>query len=109
MPWVDPAKGPDTHAPLASLDWQLHVHGTVGPGLAAAARDRGLAVHRWPWSRAGRAVGLRRDAAYLVRPDGYVALADPGQDPARLLAHLDRWSLRPRGGAADGVAAHGEP
>jgi hypothetical protein len=108
MPWVNPAEGPDTHAPLASLDWQLHVHGTVGPGLAAASRDRGLAVHRWPWSRAGRAVGLRRDASYLTRPDGYVALADPGQDPARLLAYLDRWGLRPREDAG-GVAAHDEP
>ncbi|SDS74040.1 2-polyprenyl-6-methoxyphenol hydroxylase [Friedmanniella luteola] len=96
LPFVDLGGGQDTHAPLASLDWQVHVHGDVQPGLAAAARDRGLAVHRWPWSPAARAVGLRRDAAYLVRPDGYVALADRAQDPVRLAAHLDRLGVRTR-------------
>ncbi|MBP2415540.1 FAD-dependent monooxygenase [Microlunatus capsulatus] len=96
LPWVDPGDGRDTHAPLDALDWQVHVHGDVRPALAAACAARGLAVHRWPWSGAARAVGLRRHAAYLVRPDGYVALADPAQDPARLLRHLDRRGLRPR-------------
>jgi hypothetical protein len=28
--------------------------------------------------------GFIRGALYLVRPDGYVALADPGGDPQRL-------------------------
>ncbi len=96
LPWVDSADGHDTHAPLTSLDWQVHLHGTVRQELAAAVRDRGLALQCWPWSTAARAAGLRRDAAYLVRPDGYVALADPAQDPERLGAHLDRLSLRPR-------------
>ena len=100
LPWVDPGDGRDSHAPLTSLDWQVHVHGAVAPGLAAACAERGLPVHRWPWSRAARAAGLRRHAAYLVRPDGYVALADPRQDPARLGAYLDRWGLRPRTPAA---------
>jgi hypothetical protein len=36
---------------------------------------------------------LRRDAVYLVRPDGYVAWADPTADPARLAAFLDRHSI----------------
>jgi hypothetical protein len=31
-----------------------------------------------------QSVGLQEDALYLVRPDGYVALADPNADPARL-------------------------
>ena len=100
LPWVDPGDGHDTHAPLGSLDWQVHVHGDVRPGLATACAERGLAVHRWPWSRAAGAVGLRRDAAYLVRPDGDVALADPDQDPGRLRRHLDRLGLRPRRAAA---------
>jgi len=33
--------------------------------------------------------GLRRDASYLVRPDGYVALADPQGSAAALASYLD--------------------
>jgi len=33
------------------------------------------------WERAHEHAGLARDAAYLVRPDGYVALADPQARP----------------------------
>jgi hypothetical protein len=31
-----------------------------------------------------RRAGLRRGALYLIRPDGYVALADASADPERL-------------------------
>ena len=33
--------------------------------------------------------GLRRDAAYLIRPDSYVALADAEASPRVLAAYLD--------------------
>jgi hypothetical protein len=40
--------------------------------------------------------GLARGAAYLVRPDGYVALADPAASPDTLERFLnDRNLLRP--------------
>ena len=43
-----------------------------------------------------RAAGLARGATYLVRPDGYVALADGGASPATLERFLnDRNLLRP--------------
>jgi len=37
-----------------------------------------------------RRVGLQRSALYLVRPDGYIALADPTSDPERLRQYLDK-------------------
>jgi hypothetical protein len=33
--------------------------------------------------------GLRRNAVYLVRPDGYVGLADPDGSAAVLTSYLD--------------------
>ncbi len=39
--------------------------------------------------------GLALDAAYLVRPDGYVALADSTARAATLAAYLDARALRP--------------
>ena len=40
--------------------------------------------------------GLKRDALYLVRPDGYVALADVRQDTAKLEAYLEKFKIRSR-------------
>ena len=37
--------------------------------------------------------GLTRNAAYLVRPDGYVALAEPEASAAKLKAYLDEWGV----------------
>ena len=40
--------------------------------------------------------GLRRDALYLIRPDGYVALADAGQDRETLQAYLAKFRIMAR-------------
>jgi hypothetical protein len=37
--------------------------------------------------------GLRRNAVYVVRPDGYVGLADKGGDGAAITAYLDARKL----------------
>lgn len=85
MPWVAAV---DNYAPLQTLDWQLHVHGEATPALRAAAEQHHLALHVFPWTADAESAGLRRDAAYLLRPDGHIALADLTQSPARLTAHL---------------------
>jgi len=36
--------------------------------------------------------GLRRAALYLVRPDGYIALADPHARPQRLRHYFEDFS-----------------
>ena len=79
LPWVE---GDDNFVPLAALDWQVHVYGTATDALRNAARERRLALHVFPWSERAAAAGLARDASYLVRPDGHVAVADPRQDMA---------------------------
>jgi hypothetical protein len=53
-----------------------------------------LALHVFPWTSNAESAGLARDAAYLVRPDGYVALADPAADGARLEEFMRERSLR---------------
>ena len=39
----------DNFAPLASLDWQVHVYGEGTAALAAACGARGVALHVFPW------------------------------------------------------------
>ncbi len=85
LPWVAAA---DNFAPLQSLDWQVHVYGAAAPGFVAACAAARAPVHGFAWSEGAQEAGLRRDAAYLVRPDGYVALAQTTQDGAAMAAFL---------------------
>ncbi|MES2124665.1 MAG: FAD-dependent monooxygenase [Gemmatimonadota bacterium] len=77
LPWVAPAQqgAPDNFTPLSSLDWQVHVHGEVEAGIVAACEKAQLSLHRFGWSDGAARAGYQRGAAYLVRPDGYVAEA----------------------------------
>lgn len=87
LPWVASA---GNFAPLGSLDWQVHVYGTVGERLGAFAR---VPVHAFAWDRDARAAGLAEDALYLVRPDGYVAFASREQDVDALSRFLDAFGI----------------
>ena len=88
LPWVAEA---DNFAPLTSLRWQLHVYGSPAPPLSAAAASLALPLHAF---HPAPAAGLAADAAYLVRPDGHVALALPDQDAAVLRAYVAAHGLR---------------
>ncbi|HET6577717.1 MAG TPA: FAD-dependent monooxygenase [Gemmatimonadales bacterium] len=96
LPWVEIGPGRDNFAPLASLAWQVHVYGEPRPGLADACAGLGLPLHRFEWRPHLRQAGLRRAALYLVRPDGYVALADPEAGAEHLRAYF-------------GAGSHGGP
>jgi 2-polyprenyl-6-methoxyphenol hydroxylase-like FAD-dependent oxidoreductase len=89
LPWVETAPGQDNFAPLASLDWQVHVYGEPPRGLAEACAELRLSLHRFTWQRRMRRVGLRDAALYLIRPDGYAALADPRAEPERLRRYFE--------------------
>jgi hypothetical protein len=39
--------------------------------------------------------GFRRGALYLIRPDGYVALADSDGNPENLLRYFDERAIKP--------------
>jgi 2-polyprenyl-6-methoxyphenol hydroxylase-like FAD-dependent oxidoreductase len=98
LPWVrlDRSDGAaaDNFSPLASLDWQLHVYGDAAPALAEACRESGLPLHVFDFRGEARDAGLESGAAYLVRPDGHVAMADPGATAAELTRHVRAIGLR---------------
>ena len=76
LPWAKSEEG-DNFAPLANPVWQVHVYGAARPELTNWCQDHNLPLHRFDWTVAHESAGLARDACYLVRPDTYVALADP--------------------------------
>jgi hypothetical protein len=99
LPWVVADVSRDGHAdnfaPLTSLDWQVHVCGELEPEVRAACARRGLPVHVFPWSLASQGAGVQRNALYLVRPDGYIGLAEAEASSAKLERYLDSRGIRP--------------
>ena len=94
LPWIRFDRG-DNFAPLASLDWQVHVYGEARAALAQACGQRGLPLHAFSWRADVVASGVARNAAYLVRPDGYVAVADSSGEGRSIVSCLDRWDVTP--------------
>ncbi|HEV7838456.1 MAG TPA: FAD-dependent monooxygenase, partial [Gemmatimonadaceae bacterium] len=88
LPWVELRPGEDNFAPLTSLRWQVHLYGEAKGDLREACTALGVPLHVFAWQPAMRKVGFQEGALYLVRPDGYVALADPRADAKRLRQHL---------------------
>jgi hypothetical protein len=61
--------------------WQVHVYGNAQPELVKWCAGRDIELHVFDWTAEHEAVGLARDALYLLRPDTYVALADAAGAP----------------------------
>jgi 2-polyprenyl-6-methoxyphenol hydroxylase-like FAD-dependent oxidoreductase len=99
LPWVESTvngAGQDNFTPLTSLDWQVHVYGDAAPDIRTMCEERQLPLHAFPWRPEMGRIGLLRNAVYLVRPDGYVALADPEGSAAAIPFYLDARELAPK-------------
>jgi hypothetical protein len=97
LPWVPHAgaDGSDNFAPLSSVDWQVHVYGEPAAELRQACERRGLPLHVYPWRAEMEGAGLQQNAAYLIRPDGYVALAMMGAGSSTALTnYVEAWGVK---------------
>jgi 2-polyprenyl-6-methoxyphenol hydroxylase-like FAD-dependent oxidoreductase len=102
LPWVADGST-DNHASLRRMAWQVHIYGSATDRLREECAKLGLPLHEFPWMPAHDTAGLRRDALYLLRPDTYVALADPAADPVTLERYFTERSLRASGPAHAGA------
>jgi 2-polyprenyl-6-methoxyphenol hydroxylase-like FAD-dependent oxidoreductase len=104
LPWIqfEDANGnrSDNFTVLSMRQWQVHRYGDVASELQVMCDDRGLKLHIFPWNAAANQAGLRRNAAYVIRPDGHVAIADLRADPISLAAYFDRWLKNARADSA---------
>jgi 2-polyprenyl-6-methoxyphenol hydroxylase-like FAD-dependent oxidoreductase len=99
LPWVKTNTAgldDDNFKPLTSLSWQVHVYGNAGPELRAICEQRRLPLHVFGWRRYMRGSGLQRDAVYLVRPDGYVAMVDREGRAEALTSYFDAHQITAR-------------
>lgn len=91
LPWIENADttgGMDNFEPLTSLAWQVHVYGSCTPQLADYCAKHQLKLETFPYSAEAERKGIRRDAVYLLRPDGYIAFASPRADVPALDLYL---------------------
>jgi 2-polyprenyl-6-methoxyphenol hydroxylase-like FAD-dependent oxidoreductase len=93
LPWVRVGlQGADefNFAALTSLNWQIHIYGDSAGDVRTLSDRRRIPLHVFAWHPAMSRAGLRRGAVYLVRPDGYVALAGPEPVAAAIDDYLDQ-------------------
>mgnify|MGYP001183746489 FL=1 len=97
LPWVKTGSNgdKDNFKSLTSLDWQIHVYGDATPEMRTLCTSRNLPLRVFPWNPAMGRAGLRRSAVYLVRPDGYVALADSEGSATAVTSYFDARRLTP--------------
>jgi hypothetical protein len=91
LPWVPQGEGDDNDnfRPLESVGWQAHVYGECKPQIQSLCTRIGLPLHGFPWTGRAAQASLTREALYVVRPDGYVGLADAQANAETLEAYLN--------------------
>ncbi|MCP8351163.1 FAD-dependent oxidoreductase [Pseudomonas sp. FBF18] len=94
LPWVVTQEH-DNFSALSHLGWQVHVYGLASKELSAWCAARQLPLQVYPWSATCTAAGLARNALYLLRPDSYVALAEPSASTAAVERYFSERGLRP--------------
>ncbi len=97
LPWVSFGPHADNFAPLRSLDWQVHVYGEPARDLRSTCDARRISLHIFEWQPSMSAKGIARNGTYLVRPDGYVALAVREHGATALTSYLEARGVRARG------------
>ncbi len=94
LPWVKLGDG-DNYRALKAIAWGIDVYGAAEDGLRAWCGSRNLPLRVTPWSEAIAHAGLRENALYLIRPDTYVALAEPGQSTEAVERYFAKVGIEP--------------
>jgi 2-polyprenyl-6-methoxyphenol hydroxylase-like FAD-dependent oxidoreductase len=94
LPWVQLADGRDNYESLKSLAWQVHVYGAPRRGVKETCSSLHLPLQIFQWTTEAERAGFTRSAVYVVRPDGYVAIADEGAAPQKWSEYFNRRGIR---------------
>jgi 2-polyprenyl-6-methoxyphenol hydroxylase-like FAD-dependent oxidoreductase len=93
LPWVH-VDGRDNYESLIAIEWQVHVYGVASESLREWCAARNIPFHLFEWRPEHQSAGFERDAVYLLRPDTYVALADPSGSPVVLDRYFSDHGIR---------------
>ena len=68
------------------------MYGNAKPDLTEWCKRREFPLHEYPWNPLFEKAGLVRDAAYLLRPDTYVGLAEADANFTEMETYLKQKS-----------------
>ena len=94
LPWVTFADGSDNWKTLESVAWQAHVYGEATAIVREACDAAHVPLHVFPWNREAEEKGLSRGAAYVVRPDGYVGMANRVTERGAVAKYFETWGVK---------------
>jgi hypothetical protein len=92
LPWVK-FENEDNFHYLKSLNWQIHVYGKAENAFKTEIKKLKVPLIELSWSEEAKRKGLVENGFYLIRPDGYVALASYQQNFSSLVSYLNRLEL----------------
>ncbi|WP_271397685.1 hypothetical protein [Salinicoccus roseus] len=93
LPWL-PIEEDDNFEPLTSVDWQLHVYGRPTKKIRRLSDRSALPLHYTRWTGDMKKKGIKRNAAFLVRPDGHVGVAATTAKIRPIEEYVERFSLK---------------
>jgi 2-polyprenyl-6-methoxyphenol hydroxylase-like FAD-dependent oxidoreductase len=89
LPWAG-----ENFEVLKEMKWQVHVFGETSALVRDLCREWGVEIKTFKWRRELKAAGFEEEALYLVRPDGYLALADEEASHNILKSYFERHFLK---------------
>lgn len=92
LPWLR-TDSFDNYDCLNSLAWHIQIYGSTHSNFNSVANFRGFRIFEFSWSKEAESLGFIRDAFYLVRPDGHIALCDSRQNPSVFKSYLNDWDI----------------
>jgi 2-polyprenyl-6-methoxyphenol hydroxylase-like FAD-dependent oxidoreductase len=90
LPWVRSTAADhefDNTSAQSGVNWTVHVYGSARPELRdyCAAHPKHIALFEFPWGTEAHNAGFVRDAAYLIRPDLYIACVGANHNEVELI------------------------
>ncbi|MDP9041225.1 MAG: FAD-dependent monooxygenase, partial [Bacteroidota bacterium] len=78
---------------LTSKQWQVHCYGNISSELINIFTSKKIPFYIFPWTRETKKAGYLKKAIYIIRPDGYVGLADPKGDIVKISAYISKYTF----------------
>jgi 2-polyprenyl-6-methoxyphenol hydroxylase-like FAD-dependent oxidoreductase len=91
LPWLQSVHN---FEPLISRQWQVHCYGSPATALNNLLSEKNIPFYIFEWGPEAKTAGYQKDAIYIVRPDGYIGLADETGDIIKISAYCDTYILQ---------------
>jgi len=88
LPWVQSVHN---FEPLVSRQWQAHCYGSPNTALKNLLSEKNIPLYIFEWNAEAATAGYLKDAPYIVRPDGYIGMADGTGDIKKISAYCDTY------------------